>query len=75
MCEADLKNILQWYPGVDKSMAYQLAPQGREDLKALGERLRARFPDLFEGQNEDNFEVGKVSPGKPIPRHEQTQHI
>ena len=56
LCEEDLQNILQWYPGVDKSMAYQLAPQGQQDLLELGGRLRARFPELFENQNEENFE-------------------
>lgn len=55
LCDADYDNIINWSPGVDKSMAYKLTPQGELDLEAMGQRYRERYPELFDNNNEDNF--------------------
>ncbi|XP_026274910.2 multiple inositol polyphosphate phosphatase 1 [Frankliniella occidentalis] len=55
LCDTDQENILNWYPNVDRSMSYQLTPQGQQDLLKMGARYRERFPDLFKDPNPASF--------------------
>lgn len=56
MCDADVDNLLKWYPGVDKSMSYRLTPQGQIDLLNMGDRYLKRFPELFQDKTAATFE-------------------
>ena len=53
LCDTDLQNFKYWEldRNVNEGMAYYLTPQGEEDLKGLGSRLKEAFPDLLKAND------------------------
>lgn len=49
LCDKDLQNLKNWElaPELDSKRSKQLTEQGERDLLSLGERLQAKFPELF----------------------------
>jgi len=55
LCGKDLGAFLDWHPHLTEADDHLLVQAGRDEMKVLGERFRARLPSLFE--TFDNKEV------------------
>lgn len=59
LCDKDLQNLKNWSPESDLMVQYSkyLTLQGEKDLSTLGERVRERFPELFDVNKPENYKV------------------
>lgn len=59
LCDKDVQNLKNWSPepGLMAQFHKYLTSQGEKDMSGLGERVRTRFPELFDVNKPENYKV------------------
>ena len=58
LCKHDLERLSNWTFDLTKEDAYLLTESGKNEMKMIGQRLKSRFPDIFdEGFNDKEIVI------------------
>ena len=53
MCDADLENLRQWTIDIPFGQEENLSPAGEDEMNNLGQRYKARLPNLLDRPYQD----------------------